>query len=960
MSEEGEAEIEIEESGDESATIPLPVIYSPSNDNDKSSSKTEAEHFVIPDWVSDQQQKLNMDADMDAQSRALIEQMLAEEEYYFGERPTIVTGESAKIVQDKQRKKDKLEKKSGKKIVTGEDGKKLSSVDLPSHNMRWTTEEDTRLFEALEKFGYGNWKPIAQMVGTRNPLQCKNHARHLKTVDPAVASKSPLNISTQEPRGTKRRRLSRASSENLPSSAQHVQAKVQNGSSPERDQPPKQSLSENTVSEQGDPKGTQEDSSVILPILKQDEVKEEEDEEEEVDIEMESDDGTPAQIPIPAEETVAFLTGKHEENTTTQGLSEGSRANQEVVVGNTRESNSPQMEIKQESTKIENAYDDNVDGGEEPPTAISNTITVPNIKREESPVADSPKKDAVQPAKSPDIMAETKSHLVTREKSIKELYPDDGGDDIFTTTFKEEMSEFMDMKIDLSTVSPEERRANPEWFCNRPPKTPERYVKIRNYILQMWAKSRPRYLTKTKIRPGLRDCGDVNAIGRVHTYLERIGAINVGCTVPAPRPPRRRPASAVSKAFYEEIDSGEGEDDPEARWSTVMEGPRKRRVRNEYGEWVDPKELEGRVITHNAEERDLADEELEEMYEQERLAAQNAKYFANGEIKVNTKIPRHKRAQYYLKRKAESNHYHPEGYDPFRLVPLRTYSPTQNPAPFHVTIHSESLALMDFHAHLATTEIIGLLGGIYDPDVRQLTVTAAFPCRSMSTGIQCEMDPASEMHAREVFAARGIRVVGWYHSHPTFVPDPSVRDIETQSTYQELFRRPEDAIEPFIGVIISPYDVNHPSSVSRVQYLSISHELDEEGHIRLPYACEKKIERMDRIEADLFKQILDLVKEYRSYEHRVDFNIPYRRGESETRLDKMLHSLGHHLYAPEDETRLFIDRVRELVHRAFNVVIEEPNPTFSEDKVTSENDHKEDILRPGEGEGMSGEDIKRE
>ena len=31
------------------------------------------------------------------------------------------------------------------------------------------------------------------------------------------------------------------------------------------------------------------------------------------------------------------------------------------------------------------------------------------------------------------------------------------------------------------------------------------------------------------IRSGLKKCGDVNIIGRIHAYLEQIGAINFGC-----------------------------------------------------------------------------------------------------------------------------------------------------------------------------------------------------------------------------------------------------------------------------------------------------------------------------------------------------------------------------------------------------------------------------------------------
>lgn len=42
-------------------------------------------------------------------------------------------------------------------------------------------------------------------------------------------------------------------------------------------------------------------------------------------------------------------------------------------------------------------------------------------------------------------------------------------------------------------------------------------------------KSKPKYLNKTSVRPGLKNCGDVNCIGRIHTYLELIGAINFNC-----------------------------------------------------------------------------------------------------------------------------------------------------------------------------------------------------------------------------------------------------------------------------------------------------------------------------------------------------------------------------------------------------------------------------------------------
>ncbi|MGH0122562.1 UNVERIFIED_CONTAM: hypothetical protein FKN15_038112, partial [Acipenser sinensis] len=86
-----------------------------------------------------------------------------------------------------------------------------------------------------------------------------------------------------------------------------------------------------------------------------------------------------------------------------------------------------------------------------------------------------------------------------------------------------------EVEMDRSTIIEEEKQAISEFFEGRSLKTPERYLKIRNYILDQWEKCKPKYLNKTSVRPGLKNCGDVNCIGRIHTYLELIGAINFGC-----------------------------------------------------------------------------------------------------------------------------------------------------------------------------------------------------------------------------------------------------------------------------------------------------------------------------------------------------------------------------------------------------------------------------------------------
>ena len=53
----------------------------------------------------------------------------------------------------------------------------------------------------------------------------------------------------------------------------------------------------------------------------------------------------------------------------------------------------------------------------------------------------------------------------------------------------------------------------------RPIKTPERYLGIRRHLQKLWEQQMPRYLKKSSCL-GIK--GDVNAIGRVHAYLEAI------------------------------------------------------------------------------------------------------------------------------------------------------------------------------------------------------------------------------------------------------------------------------------------------------------------------------------------------------------------------------------------------------------------------------------------------------
>ena len=96
--------------------------------------------------------------------------------------------------------------------------------------------------------------------------------------------------------------------------------------------------------------------------------------------------------------------------------------------------------------------------------------------------------------------------------------------------------------LDFNVITDEEKCANPQFFNGNKNKSPEKYLKMRNSIINCWMDSKPAYLTKQAARMAMSwYCGDVNAISRVHDYLEQIGAINFGC---AQEPRRGRPSRA--------------------------------------------------------------------------------------------------------------------------------------------------------------------------------------------------------------------------------------------------------------------------------------------------------------------------------------------------------------------------------------------------------------------------------
>ena len=126
-------------------------------------------------------------------------------------------------------------------------------------------------------------------------------------------------------------------------------------------------------------------------------------------------------------------------------------------------------------------------------------------------------------------------------------------------------------------------------------------------------------------------------------------------------------------------------------------------------------------------------------------------------------------------------------------------------------------------------------------------VQAPFPCRAVPRdddgATDVEMDPVSELQVREVIRGRDLDVVGWCHSHPRFMAEPSVTDIENQRQYQTLFEDDaKDGPAPFVGLIVGTYDqaATGPRSVFRYFHVAPPPDDARAGDAVLPMASERK------------------------------------------------------------------------------------------------------------------------
>lgn len=85
-----------------------------------------------------------------------------------------------------------------------------------------------------------------------------------------------------------------------------------------------------------------------------------------------------------------------------------------------------------------------------------------------------------------------------------------------------------------------------------------------------------------------------------------------------------------------------------------------------------------------------------------------------------------------------------------------------------------------------------------------LTVTKAYPC--CNTRFDREKAAEVELKIQKHMLKDQLILVGWYHSHPKFQAQPTLRDIDAQLDYEIKLRGPSDVTyTPCVGFIFCKY-----------------------------------------------------------------------------------------------------------------------------------------------------------
>lgn len=236
------------------------------------------------------------------------------------------------------------------------------------------------------------------------------------------------------------------------------------------------------------------------------------------------------------------------------------------------------------------------------------------------------------------------------------------------------------------------------------------------------------------------------------------------------------------------------------------------------------------------------------------------------------------------------------------LVEAVTFQSIGRVQPFLINIASSVTLLIDFHCHLTTSEVCGYLGGTWDFNTHHLNITHSFPL--LNSRFDREKSSDCEYEIQKAMLEKNVQLVGWYHSHPQFSPQPTLRDCDKQMDYQIKLRGTSDTTyTPCVGLILSSYDEDDDIETEEkiLPFWVLPPPENRPHELGRPMLMSYNLQQDAKITSELKKQMSSCVNYYKQFQYElIDFtdmkfssNLPV--------LSKLKNSLFHR-FPLEDQT----------------------------------------------------------
>ncbi|EZA60689.1 hypothetical protein DMN91_012666 [Ooceraea biroi] len=244
------------------------------------------------------------------------------------------------------------------------------------------------------------------------------------------------------------------------------------------------------------------------------------------------------------------------------------------------------------------------------------------------------------------------------------------------------------------------------------------------------------------------------------------------------------------------------------------------------------------------------------------------------------------------------------------MVELTSFSTLGKIQPFLVTITTTAALLVDLHCHLTDREICGYLGGHWDINSHNLSITCAFPCRysgkdkSAAAAVEAEIARAMEW--------KRVTLVGWYHSHPRSHASPSLRDVDSQLDYQiKMKGHSDNGYIPCVGLICSPYNMDGNCYESNFNvFWSMPPPENRPHEYPRPMLLSYTLSQEHFLSQDTLEEIRRCIEYYKS-EGGIDFTANFNGNT--TYLERLRCSLASKLPGRNRSNGSYWDVIREMI-----------------------------------------------